>query len=294
MDCGPNRPNLAAEAILGRMGSRLEVRKTYKMLIGGAFVRSESGRSLDAAGHGQVCRASRKDVRDAVKAARGAFAGWSGRTAFNRAQILYRVAEMLEARGAEFEAVGATDVSAAIDRLVHFAGWADKFVQQSGSVNPVAGPFFDFSVPEPMGVVGIVVPDGTGLLGLVTALSAALCGGNTVVLIAADDAPILACEFAEVLATSDVPAGVVNVLTGHRDETVPVLASHMDVNALDVQRPLVVPEGYGRDWLVAGAENLKRVRLHGPTDLSGLTAAQTLAWIEALTETKTVWHPVGL
>jgi acyl-CoA reductase-like NAD-dependent aldehyde dehydrogenase len=278
------------------MGSRLGVRKTYKMLVGGAFVRSESGRSLEQPGLGQYCRASRKDVRDAVKSARAAFGGWSGKTAYNRAQIVYRMAEMLEARSAEFGAVGATgaEVSAAVDRLVHFAGWADKFVQQSGSVNPVAGPYFDFSVPEPTGVVGIVVPDGTGLLGLVTALAAALSAGNTVVLVAADDAPILACEFAEVVATSDVPGGVVNVLTGQREETVPILASHMDVNALDVQRPAGAPDGYGLDWVVAGAENLKRVRIHGPADLAKLTSAQSLAWIESFTETKTVWHPIGL
>ena len=215
---------------------RLPVNKTYKLFIGGAFPRSESRAHLRGAGQ-NVARASRKDVRDAVVAARGAQPKWAGATAYNRGQVLYRIAEMMEARVPEFAAAlqrASDEVERAIDRWVWYAGFADKLAQVLGSSNPVAGPYFNFTIPEPTGVVGIVAPDEPPLLGLVSRIAPALTGGNAVVALASETAPLAAIELAEALATSDVPGGVVNLLTGQRAELAPWLASHMDVNAIDV------------------------------------------------------------
>jgi acyl-CoA reductase-like NAD-dependent aldehyde dehydrogenase len=264
--------------------TRLPVRKTYKLFIGGAFPRSESGRTYEAQGQ-NVARASRKDVRDAVRAARGAQAKWGGMTAYNRGQVLYRVAEMLEARKADFTALcsGRDEVEGSIDRVVWYAGWADKLAQVLGSSNPVAGPYFNFTVPEPTGVVGVVAPDRPALAGLVSRLAPALVGGNSVVAIASESDPLAAIELAEVLATSDVPGGVVNILTGSREELAPVLASHMDVNALD----LAGADGQVAELERLAAENVKRV-------VRGSVDTQSPWEIAAFLELKTVWHPIGV
>ena len=214
---------------------RLPVKKTYKLYVGGAFPRSESGRSYEAEG-ANVARASRKDLRDAVRAAREALPKWAGMTAYNRGQVLYRVAEIMEGRRAQFvELVGDEDeVDGAIDTWVWYAGWADKLAQVLGSSNPVAGPYFNFTVPEPTGVVGVVAPEEPALAGFVARLAPAIVGANTTVVVASEKHPLAAVTLAEVLATSDVPGGVVNVLTGRKDELCPVLAAHMDVNAVDL------------------------------------------------------------
>ena len=266
------------------VSERLPVKKTYKLFIGGSFPRSESGRTYDAEGQ-NVARASRKDVRDAVRAARGAQPGWAAATAYNRGQVLYRVAEMVEARVAEFAELssGREEVERASDRVVWYAGWADKLPQVLGGSNPVAGPYFNFTVPEPTGVVAVLAPDEPPLLGLVTRLLPPLVGGNTVVVAASHAHPRAAITLAEVLATSDVPGGVVNVLTGRRDEIAPWLASHMDVNAID----LTGADGLRADLERAAAENVKRVILGAPD-------AQSLYEISAFLELKTVWHPIGM
>jgi acyl-CoA reductase-like NAD-dependent aldehyde dehydrogenase len=263
--------------------SRLPVRKTYKLYIDGAFPRSESGRTYEAEGQ-NVARASKKDLRDAVRAARAGFKKWSGMTAYNRGQVLYRIAEMTEARRAEFAELssGAAEVESAIDRIVWYAGWADKLPQVLGSSNPVAGPYFNFTVPEPTGVVGTLAPEEPPLLGLVSRVMPALVGGNAVVALASESRPLAAIELAEVLATSDVPAGAVNLLTGYRSELAPVLAAHMDVNALD----LAGPDGQAVELERSAAENVKRV-VHGRAD------AQSPFEISAFLELKTVWHPIG-
>ena len=263
--------------------ARLPVKKTYKLFIGGVFPRSESGRIYEAQGQ-NVARASRKDARDAVRAARGAFPKWAGMTAYNRGQVLYRLAEMVEARAAEFAELcgGRDEVEQAIDRVVWYAGWADKFAQVVGSSNPVAGPYFNFTVPEPTGVVAILAPDEPPLLGFVTRIAPVLTGGNTVVAVASESRPLAAIELAEALATSDVPPGVVNILTGHRSELAPWLASHMDVNAID----LAVADGETADLERAAAANVKRV-------VRGRADAQSPWEIAAFVELKTVWHPVG-
>jgi acyl-CoA reductase-like NAD-dependent aldehyde dehydrogenase len=263
--------------------ARLPVRKTYKLFIGGAFPRSESGRTLEAQGQ-NVARASRKDVRDAVVAARGAQGKWASATAYNRGQVLYRVAEMMEARIADLAAVcsGEDEVERSIDRWVWYAGFADKLAQALGSTNPVAGPYFNFTIPEPTGVVAIVAPDDPPLLGLVSRLAPALVGGNAVVALASEVQPLAAIELAEVLATSDVPGGVVNLLTGRRDELAPWLASHMDVNAIDVTGA----DGLRADLERAAAENVKRV-------VAGAPDGQSLYDIADFMELKTVWHPIG-
>jgi len=262
---------------------RLPVNKTYKLFIGGAFPRSESGRTYEAQGM-NVARASRKDVRDAVVAARAAQPKWAGATAYNRGQVLYRIAEMMESRVPEFAALcsGKPEVEKSIDRWVWYAGFADKLAQVLGSSNPVAGPYFNFTIPEPTGVVGIVAPDEPVLLGLVSRIAPALTGGNTVVVLAAETAPLAAIELAEALATSDVPGGVVNLLTGHRSELAPWLASHMDVNAIDVTGA----NGLRADLERAAAENVKRV-------VTGEADGQSLHDISAFLELKTVWHPIG-
>jgi acyl-CoA reductase-like NAD-dependent aldehyde dehydrogenase len=264
--------------------TRLAVRKTYKLYIGGAFPRSESGRSIVVEG-ANVARASRKDLRDAVRIARQAGAGWASATAYNRGQVLYRLAEMMEDRRAPLGAVcrGVAEVDRAVDRVVWYAGWADKLAQAIGSSNAVAGPYFNFTVPEPTGVVGIIAPAEPALLGLVTRLLPAIVGGNTAVVIASEAHPLAAIELAECLATSDFPAGVVNILTGMRAELSPVLASHMDVSALDLSGA----DGDAAELEKLGAENVKRI-------VRGAPDHQSLHEIAALMELKTVWHPIGL
>ncbi len=290
------------------MPDRIDVRKTYKLFVGGAFPRSESGRSYPVSGTDGVllahaARASRKDARDAVTAARAAFGRWSGATAYNRGQVLYRVAEMMEGRAAQFaEAVAAGEgldlpaagraVAATIDRWVWYAGWPDKVAQVTGAANPVAGPYFNFSVPEPAGVVAVVAPAGSSLLGLVSVLAPVIATGNTAVVVASERRPLPAVTLAEVLATSDVPAGVVNVLTGPTAELAPVLAGHMDVNAIDLTG---VPPAGRADLERLAAENVKRVFPPGgagPED--DWAAGPGLRRLLAFLETKTVWHPVGI
>ena len=264
--------------------SRLPVQKTYKLFIGGAFPRSESGRTYEAEGQ-NVARASRKDVRDAVRAARGAQPKWAGATAYNRGQVLYRVAEMIETRIDEFAELctGREEVERSIDRIVWYAGWADKLPQVLGGSNPVGGPYFNFTVPEPTGVVAVLAPEEPPLLGLVTRLLPPLVGGNAVVAVASETRPLAAIELAEALATSDVPGGVVNLLTGQHGELGPVLASHMDVNAID----LCGADGDGPELERLAAENVKRV-VHGRADVQS-------PWeISSFLELKTVWHPLGL
>jgi acyl-CoA reductase-like NAD-dependent aldehyde dehydrogenase len=263
--------------------SRLPVKKTYKLYIGGAFPRSESGRTYLAEGQ-NVARASRKDLRDAVRAARDAYPKWAGMTAYNRGQVLYRVAEMMESRRAEFSELcsGVEEVERSIDRLVWYAGWSDKLAQVLGSSNPVAGPYFNFTFPEPTGVVGVLAPEEPALSGIVSRLAPAIVGGNAVVVVASEARPLAAIELSEVLATSDVPGGVVNVLTGHRAELAPWLASHMDVNALDVGGA----NGDAPELERLAAENVKRV-------VKGAPDSQSPWDIAAFLELKTVWHPIG-
>jgi acyl-CoA reductase-like NAD-dependent aldehyde dehydrogenase len=262
---------------------RLPVRKTYKLFIGGDFPRSESGRTYEAEGQ-NVARASRKDVRDAVVAARKAQPKWGGATAYNRGQVLYRLAEMLEARAGDLASVcsGQAEVEAAVDRVVWYAGWADKLAQVIGSSNPVAGPYFNFTVPEPTGVVGILAPDEPALGGLVSRVAPALVGGNAVVAVASETHPLAAIELAEAIATSDVPGGVVNLLTGFRAELGPILAGHMDVNALDVTGA----DGQRRELERLAADNVKRV-------VKGEADEQSPWTIASFLELKTIWHPIG-
>jgi acyl-CoA reductase-like NAD-dependent aldehyde dehydrogenase len=263
--------------------SRLPVKKTYKLFIGGAFPRSESGRTYESQGQ-NVARASRKDARDAVAAARSAQPKWASATAYNRGQVLYRIAEMMEARVKEFAELcsGKDEVHQAIDRWVWYAGFADKLAQVLGSSNPVAGPYFNFTIPEPTGVVATIAPDDPPLLGLVSRIAPALTGGNAVVAVASETQPLAAIELAEAIATSDVPGGVVNLLTGYRAELAPWLASHMDVNAIDVTGA----DGLAADLEVAAADNVKRV-VHGKPN------TQSLYEISSFLELKTVWHPIG-
>jgi acyl-CoA reductase-like NAD-dependent aldehyde dehydrogenase len=263
--------------------SRLPVKKTYKLFIGGAFPRSESGRTYEAEGQ-NVAHASRKDARDAVRAARTALPKWSGMTAYNRGQVLYRVAEMIESRTAEFAELssGRDEVERTVDRIVWYAGWSDKLAQVLGSSNPVAGPYFNFTVPEPTGVVALLAPEEPPLLGLVSRVMPALTGGNTVVAVASETHPLAAIELAEAFATSDVPGGAVNLLTGRRSELAPWLAAHMDVNAID----LTGADGDSPDLERAAADNVKRV-------VRGTADAQSPWEIASFLELKTVWHPVG-
>ena len=292
--------------------ARVEVRKTYKLYIGGAFPRTESGRSYlisgaDGTPLANACRASRKDVRDAVRAARKAFDPWAGKTAMNRGQVLYRVAELMEGRREQFAAAveaaeglkpaaARTVVDRSIDRWVWYAGWADKIAQVLGSSNPVAAPYFNFTIPEPTGVVGVVAPETSSLLGLVSRLAPPLVTGNTVVLVASERRPLPAVTLAEVLATSDVPGGVVNVLTGYKAELVPVLASHADIDALDTWG---VPDELRTEVELLAAEDIKRL-LRRPTkvvearfDWLDDAASERPEWIAAFLEMKTVWHPIG-
>jgi acyl-CoA reductase-like NAD-dependent aldehyde dehydrogenase len=286
------------------MSDRVAVRKTYKLYLGGAFPRSESGRSYPVNSvKGELlahaAQASRKDVRDAVVAARKAFGGWSKATAYNRGQILYRIAEMLEGRRMQFaDEVSAAEggsakaaltlVDEAIDRWVYYAGWTDKYAQVAGNTNPVAGPYFTFSLPEPTGVVGVLAPQDSSLLGLVSVLAPVLATGNTAVVVASQDRPLPAVSLSEVLATSDLPGGVVNLLTGRTAELAPWLAAHRDVNAID----LTGADPEQRAALeIAAADNVKRVfvpRSTGWADDPGTTR------LTAFVETKTVWHPIGV
>jgi len=263
--------------------SRLPVRKTYKLFVGGAFPRSESGRTYEAEGQ-NVARASRKDVRDAVVAARKAQPKWASATAYNRGQVIYRLAEMMEARAADLAAVcsGRDEVEAAIDRVVWYAGWADKLAQVLGSSNPVSGPYFNFTVPEPTGVVAVLAPDEPALGAVVSRIVPAIVGGNAVVAVASERHPLAAIELAEAVATSDVPGGVVNVLTGFRSELAPTLAGHMDVNAIDVTGA----DGQAPELEELAAANVKRV-------VRGDAASQSPWDIAAFLELKTIWHPIG-
>ncbi|WP_078565478.1 aldehyde dehydrogenase family protein [Streptomyces sp. AA1529] len=286
-------------------GARLSVLKTYKLYVGGKFPRSESGRVYevtDAKGQwlANAPRASRKDARDAVVAARKAFGGWSGATAYNRGQILYRVAEMLEGRREQFAAEVAaaeglskakaqTRTDAAIDRWVWYAGWSDKVAQVVGGGNPVAGPFFNLSTPEPTGVVAVLAPQNASLLGLVSVLAPVIVTGNTAVVVTAQDAPLPALSLAEVLATSDLPGGVVNVLSGGTAELARPLAAHQDVNAIDLAG--ADPEA-ATELERAAADNLKRVLRPAPEGVDW-AAEPGLERMTAFLETKTVWHPIG-
>jgi acyl-CoA reductase-like NAD-dependent aldehyde dehydrogenase len=290
--------------------ARTGVRKTYKLYIAGGFPRSESGRSYvvqDSRGRfmANAAKASRKDARDAVVAARKAFAGWSGRTPYNRGQVVYRVAEVLEGRREQFveevqrgegggRRAAQVAVDASIDRLVWYAGWADKLAQVVGGTNPVAGPYFDFSVPEPTGVVAVVAPQESSLLGLVSVVAPVIVTSNTCVVVASFPRPLPAITLSEVLATSDLPGGVVNVLTGDPAEVAPWLASHMDVNALDLTG--ITDHELSRDLQVKAADNLKRVfgQVTATRGEPDWTADPGTGRLTAFLETKTVWHPIGL
>jgi acyl-CoA reductase-like NAD-dependent aldehyde dehydrogenase len=305
------------------MNERVEVLKTYKLFIDGKFPRSESGRSMEVRTRGgdvHLCRGSRKDLRDAVEAARRAQAGWAKATAYLRGQILYRIAEMVEGKRRELaEAIASTEpraqargvgarsrvasrskrgalsadaeVTLSVDRLVHYAGWADKYAQVLGCNNPVAGPFYNFTVPEATGVVAVVCPDESPLLGLVSGLAPALVPGNAAVVIASTANPIPAAIFAEACATGDVPGGVVNILTGDRAELLPHVTTHRDIDAavavnLSAAEGAVLRKGV--------AENLKRVSIHEGVDLADKAACEHPWWIEPLVEMKTMWHPASV
>ncbi len=291
---------------------RIDVRKTYKLYIGGAFPRSESGRSYVVSSSGgdplaNAVRASRKDLREAVRAARKAFQPWADKTAMNRGQVLYRVAELMEGRRDQFAAeVAAAEglrdgkarevVDRAIDRWVWYAGWADKITQVLGSANPVAAPYFNFTIPEPTGVVGIVAPETSSLLGLVSRVAPPLVAGNAVVVLASETRPLPAVSLGEVLATSDVPGGVVNLLTGFKKELAPVLAAHEDVDSIDVWG---VPPDLRTETELLASRDIKRIarRPAGVTDAKfdwlDDRAAERPEWIASWLEMKTVWHPIG-
>jgi acyl-CoA reductase-like NAD-dependent aldehyde dehydrogenase len=286
------------------VSDRLDVRKTYKLYVGGEFPRSESGRTFpvespsgDLLAHAVL--GSRKDLRDAVKAARGAQKGWASKTAYNRAQILYRVAEIMEGRRSQFvdelSAGGGDDpdgeVDAAVDRWVWYAGWADKLASVLGGANPVAGPYFNFTVPEPTGVVGLIAPDEAPLLGLVSRLAPIIVSGNTVVALASEALPLPAITLGEALATSDVPGGVINLLTGKRAELVPWFAGHRDVNALDLTG--VDDHDLAVEAEKAAAESVMRVTRAAPDTDWRSPEAESPYVIEAFLEHKTVWHPKG-
>ncbi|CAB4655000.1 MAG: aldehyde dehydrogenase family protein [Actinobacteria bacterium] len=280
------------------MSNRIDVRKTYKLFINGQFPRSESGRVYEITSAGNFlanpAQASRKDLRDAVTAARAAQSGWAKATAYNRGQILYRIAEMLEGRASQFvdeicavEKLTPTkakaEVEQAIDSWVWHAGWADKIASVFGATNPVSGPYFNFTIPEPVGVVGIFAPEKQSLLGLVNSLAPVMLSGNTAVLVASQSAPLTAITFSEVLATSDLPAGVCNILTGLKDELSPWMASHMDVDAMDISGIAKKNQAQLRE---AGADNLKRI--------FAFSDKQSVARISAFLEAKTVWHTIGV
>ena len=280
------------------MSNRIDVKKTYKLFINGAFPRTESGRTYEIKNSKGVfianpCLASRKDLKDAVVAARAAQSGWNKASAYNKGQILYRIAEMLEGRRSQFveeivlvtgvtKAKAEKEVTESVDRLVWYAGWTDKLSSLSGALNPVAGPFYNFTIPESMGVIAAIAPETPSLLGLIDAIAPIIVGGNTVVILASTKAPLSAMNFAEVIATSDVPAGVINILTGKKEEIAPWMASHMDIDGLDISG--LAPKSQG-DIRIAGAENLKRIYSFKSAD-----PGRILAYLE----NKTVWHPIGL
>lgn len=284
--------------------SHLTVAKTYKLFVGGAFPRSESGRTYqarDSKGNfmANAALASRKDLRDAVVAARKGYSAWSKATAYNRGQVIYRIAEMLEGRRTEFleliktssgttSKAATAEVDAAIDRLVHYAGWTDKLAAVLGSSNPVSSPYFSYSAPEPTGVVGILAPPGAPLLGLVSVIAPVITGGNACVVIAAEHDPCVAITFAEVVATSDVPPGVINILTGRSSELAPHLAAHADVNALDLTG---ADAGLHKRLEQAAAETVKRV--YAPKGVPDFAAVPGMGRLRAFLEIKTVWHPTG-
>ncbi len=280
------------------MSNRIEIKKTYKLFINGAFPRSESGRTYEVTSSkgkfiANPCLASRKDLRDAVVAARAAHGSWSKATAFNRGQILYRIAEMLEGRRWQFidEIIAMTSVTKvkaerelteSIDRLVWYAGWSDKIASISGSTNPVAGPFYNFTIPESIGVVAAIAPEAPSLLGLINSVAPIITSGNSAIVLASTKAPLSAISFAEVLATSDLPAGVINILTGNKGEISPWMASHMDIDALDISG---LSQEHHESIKVTGAQNLKRIH-----SFKSASPNRILAFMEA----KTVWHPIGL
>lgn len=282
--------------------ARIEVLKTYKIYIGGKFPRTESGRYYNPASGknelGNICLSSRKDFRNAVVAARGAFSGWSSKTAYNRSQILYRIAEMLEDRKAQFvdelikqgsiKGQAEKEVNTSIDRVIYYAGWCDKFTQIFSAVNPVATAHFNFTTPEPTGVVAIVAPENSGLLGLVSCIAPVIAGGNTCVVLASENKPLSAITFAEVLNSSDVPGGVVNILTGKRSELLEHMSSHMDVNAIfygDSNASEI------KSIQLQAVENLKRVVVKNLAD-SFDTEHESPYYIESFLEMKTTWHPI--
>ncbi len=292
--------------------TRIPVRKTYKLYVGGQFPRSESGRSYvvhaaDGTPLANAVRSSKKDLRDAIRMARGAFPGWAAKTAMNRGQVLYRVAELMEGRREQFvaevaaaeglrDAAAETVVDRSIDRWVWYAGWADKITQLLGTVNPVGASYFDFTIPEPTGIVGVVAPEGSSLLGLVSRLAPAVVGGNSAIVLASQSRPLPAVTLSEVLATSDVPAGVINILTGLRRELVPVLAGHMDVNGLDTWG---VPAEMQSAVEESAMESVKRLARAPRGDRERFDwlddgRAQRPEWIAAFLEMKTVWHPIGM
>ena len=280
------------------MSNRIDVKKTYKLFINGAFPRTESGRTYEIKSAKGVfianpCLASRKDLKDAVVAARAAQSSWNKASTYNKGQILYRIAEMLEGRRAQFVdeivlVTGATkskaekEVTDSVDRLVWYAGWSDKLSSLSGALNPVAGPYYNFTVPESMGVIAAIAPEVPSLLGLIEAIAPIIVGGNTIVVLASTKAPLSAMSFAEVIATSDVPAGVINILTGKKDEIAPWMASHMDIDGFDISGLAAKSHGAIR---IAGAENLKRIY-----SFKSANPGRILAYLED----KTVWHPIGL
>ena len=285
---------------------RVEVRKTHKLFVGGAFPRSESGRTYEATNSqgeflANVAKASRKDARDAVLAARTGFNSWSKATAYNRGQVLYRIAEVMEGRKDQFisdiqdaEAVSAkkaaTQTDQAIDRVLWYAGWADKYAQVLGNTNPVSGPFFNFSIPEPTGVVAAVAPQDSSLLGLISVIAPIITSGNSVIVIASTASPIPAITLSECLATSDVIAGNINILTGDPAEIMPPLASHGDVNALDLTG--ITDSELQKALQIAAAGTVKRVR-SAPVN-PDWRATPSLSRLRAFTEVKTVWHPLGM
>lgn len=282
------------------MNDRIEVKKTYKLYIGGAFPRSESGRTYEVHGSDGVfianpCLSSRKDLRDAVLSARAAQPGWVGASAYNRGQVLYRIAEMMEGRSAQFAteialldgvslAQAELEVLTAIDRWVWYAGWSDKLASIAGSTNPVSGSFYNFTIPEALGVVGAIAPEAKSLLGLVDAIAPIIVSGNTTIVLASTRAPLPAITFAEVLATSDLPGGVCNILTGEKSELAPWFASHMDIDGLDISG--IEDESLISELKVAGAQNLKRIHT--------FTQVQSPQRILAFMEAKTIWHPIGV
>ena len=309
LDARRAHPLATTNGSAGR-SERLDVRKTYKLYIGGAFPRTESGRAyevFDAKGRllANACRGTRKDIRDAVRAARKAYPEWAAKTAYNRSQILYRIAELMEGRREQFiaevmaaEGVGrrrATRlVDAAVDRWVWYAGWADKYTQALGTVNPVAGSYFNFSVPEPTGVVGVIAPEGSSLLGLVSRLAPVIVSGNAAVVIASESRPLPAVTLTEVLATSDVPGGVVNLITGLRRELVVHLAGHMDVNALDAFGLAPEEAAAVEELATENVKRLVRPPANGEASVNWLDARwQSPYLIGEFVETKTVWHPIG-